>query len=92
MIRRLLPVLLLVLSGEKEDRMAISKCGHCNGTSFELKEHTPAGSQYSIYFVQCATCGSVVGTMDNRSVPVLMDLQNEAIKKIASALNVSVKL
>lgn len=46
--------------------MATSTCMKCDGTRFELRE--PVGgvsnAEYRIFFVQCSSCGAVVGTMD----------------------------
>jgi hypothetical protein len=41
--------------------MAVSKCGSCNGTQFETKVASPAGTSHEIAFVQCASCGAAVG-------------------------------
>ena len=41
--------------------MAISKCPKCECTRFELKEANINGSAYRMYFVQCSSCGAVVG-------------------------------
>lgn len=43
--------------------MAISKCSKCDCTRFEMKEATVSGSAYRQYFVQCASCGAVVGVV-----------------------------
>lgn len=44
--------------------MASSTCPKCNSTSFEVMENTPRDSNYILLFVQCRSCGCVVGTMD----------------------------
>jgi ribosomal protein L37E len=45
--------------------MATSTCVKCGGTSFELAaDKVPKGSQYKVHFVQCASCGGVVGVTD----------------------------
>lgn len=61
--------------------MATSKCSSCSSSRFELKEAEPANSRFKINFIQCASCGSVVGVMDYQSVPSLLD-------KIASKLGI----
>jgi|GEM_PF-541405 RNase P subunit RPR2 len=38
-----------------------SKCGNC---LFEVTEQKPNNSNYKLLFVQCSSCGSVVGVMD----------------------------
>lgn len=42
--------------------MALSTCAACKGSFFEVVEQSPRGSNYKLLFVQCATCGVVVGT------------------------------
>ena len=44
--------------------MATSKCIKCDGTIFELKENEPSGSKVKFYFVQCRSCGGVVGAVE----------------------------
>jgi hypothetical protein len=44
--------------------MAISTCIKCGGTKFENKSVTPKGSNFVLTFIQCASCGGVVGVMD----------------------------
>ena len=44
--------------------MATSKCPKCDNTHFEMKENTPKDSNYRLLFVQCSSCGTVVGVMD----------------------------
>ncbi len=44
--------------------MATSTCPRCWGTSFEMVQHTPGNSGFTFIFVQCAHCGTVVGTID----------------------------
>lgn len=73
--------------------MAISsKCVSCGKTTFEIKLAEPKGSKYKVYFIQCASCGGVVGTMNYFNINAQILQQNKAIKKIAQALNVYVEL
>lgn len=72
--------------------MAMSKCGHCGNHSFEVKEVEPSGSKYKMYFVQCSSCGVPVSCMEYFSNNVLLQKLTDAVKKIASALNVYVDL
>jgi hypothetical protein len=44
--------------------MATSTCVKCGGRHFELKEASPTNSQFKVNFVQCASCGGVVGVLD----------------------------
>lgn len=58
--------------------MAISKCGKCEGTSFELKNSVTRtgsvidGTQFAYSFIQCRSCGTVVGVVDSHHVPSLL--------------------
>jgi len=45
--------------------MALSStCMKCGSTSFESKTVTPHGSNFKLNFIQCSSCGGVVGVMD----------------------------
>ena len=43
---------------------AISTCAKCEGHTFERGLVTPLGEQRVISVLQCAGCGSVIGTLD----------------------------
>ena len=54
--------------------MATSTCVKCNGTIFEVKENANVRhSAFKIMFIQCASCGAVVGTTDYFNVPSLLE-------------------
>lgn len=53
--------------------MATSSCPKCGKHAFELKTHSPAGSQFKFMFIQCSDCGCVVGTTDYFNVPSLLE-------------------
>jgi len=44
--------------------MAIPTCIKCGGVLFEVQTVEPLGSKYKLNFVQCASCGGVVGVID----------------------------
>ena len=44
--------------------MAMSTCVKCGNSSFEVKENSPSKSNYKLMFIQCSSCGGVVGVMD----------------------------
>lgn len=44
--------------------MAISTCPKCPGSTFENKLYSPTGSKFKLSFIQCSSCGAVVGVMD----------------------------
>lgn len=58
--------------------MATSKCPKCEGTRFEIQIVSPTHSNYKLTFVQCASCGTVVGVLDFFNIGSL--LQNLAKK------------
>ena len=72
--------------------MAESTCLHCGRTSFEVKRVEPRNSMYVLMFVQCSSCGGVVGVLEHEVTSGLLHRQNEAVKKIARQLQVSVDL
>lgn len=41
--------------------MALSKCTKCGSGFFEMKEAEPRNASYKQIFVQCSSCGGVVG-------------------------------
>jgi Fe2+ or Zn2+ uptake regulation protein len=52
--------------------MAVSICPKCGNRTFEAKECTTQNSNYKIQFIQCASCGTVVGAMDFWSISNLI--------------------
>lgn len=44
--------------------MATSTCIKCGRSSFEMVENSPHGSNFKYMFVQCTSCGSVIGFTD----------------------------
>jgi hypothetical protein len=60
--------------------MATSTCVKCNGTKFETKEATPKNSNFILTFVQCSSCGGVVGAMDALNLGAeLQDLKRQLV-------------
>jgi hypothetical protein len=78
--------------------MAYSKCPKCENTSFEAKENSPSNSNFNLIFIQCRSCGCVVGTMDYYNIGTkLHDLEkkvdtissvNGSLSSVNSNLNV----
>lgn len=52
--------------------MAMSTCPKCDSHHFEMKEAEPTGSRFKIMFIQCASCGAVVGVTDFHNIPFLL--------------------
>lgn len=67
--------------------MAISKCPHCKGTAFELKENSPRDSRFRIYFIQCSGCGAPFATMDYFNTGTLMEKQEKKIAELSEKMD-----
>ena len=52
--------------------MAQSTCPKCGGHIFEVVENTPKNSHFTLFFVQCASCGCVVGTHEHAHIGTLI--------------------
>ena len=66
--------------------MAQSKCPCCASTRFEMVANQNVNKAKNvIMFIQCASCGAVVGTESYYDIPVLLD-------KIAKKLGVNLNL
>ena len=59
--------------------MATSTCTKCGGTTFENVDASPRKAIFKLSFVQCASCGGVVGVMDFHNI-------GEMLKDFAKAL------
>lgn len=68
--------------------MAEPSCPRCGEHAFELVEGAPLNSQLRVMFMQCASCGAVVGVMDFMNLGSLLSEQGRVIRKIAQALNI----
>jgi len=66
--------------------MAESKCPKCNHTKFELKAHRLGTGGYSYNLVQCASCGTVVGVVDDRNIPHMLGMILKHLEDIESRL------
>jgi len=61
-----------------------STCPKCSNTSFEVKNAEPRESEYILTFIQCSSCGAVVGVTDYLNVPALLE---KLAKKLGVDLN-----
>lgn len=75
--------------------MAYSKCPKCDNSSFEIVTTEPKGSNFKLAFVQCSSCGCVVGTMEYYNVGTKVsdlgkkvDNLSHSIDSVSSDLNV----
>lgn len=59
-----------------------STCVKCGGTSFEAKLIEPGGYKFKVTFIQCSSCGGVVGVLDYYNI-------GQVLKGIAKKLGIS---
>ena len=67
--------------------MALSSCPKCGKHSFEIDENTPSSSNYVLTFVQCASCGTVVGAMDYHNIGDLLYKVLGKLESLESKVN-----
>lgn len=53
--------------------MAVSTCTKCGSYAFEMVENTPNGSEFKVMFIQCSSCGGVVGVTDYYNVGGMLE-------------------
>jgi hypothetical protein len=63
--------------------VAISACAKCGGHAFERGLVTPLGEQRTVPVLQCAGCGTVIGTLDAH---VAIDILQNRIAHIDAGL------
>lgn len=68
--------------------MARSACPKCGATHFEAKEAEPVGAQFKLVFVQCKSCGAVVGVTEFYNLGVKLDKMQRKLSDIADKLGV----
>lgn len=66
--------------------MALSTCVKCGRSGFELREATPSGSAFIHYFLQCSSCGGVVGMTEYNNVGALLEKQARQIAELQQAV------
>jgi hypothetical protein len=66
--------------------MAVSTCPKCDSHRFELKDGTPKNSRFNFSYVQCSSCGALVGVMDYFNVGA----ETQDIKKQLNNLGSSI--
>jgi uncharacterized Zn finger protein len=64
--------------------MAVSSCPKCHKTEFELAEKQLRGGGYTTnaLFVQCASCGAVLGVLDYFNVTHILREIEAKVDKI----------
>ncbi len=58
----------------------MSKCGKCNGFSWEISEESPNGAKYKMYFVRCALCKSAIGVLPYYDINSQIETTQELVK------------
>lgn len=53
--------------------MAISTCAKCNNHQFEMVENSPRNSRFKYMFIQCSSCGSVVGITEYNNIGIMLE-------------------
>lgn len=67
--------------------MAFSKCVKCENTYFEIVEKEPINSNYKLLFVQCSSCGAVVGAMDYYNIGSRLNDIEDKLDRIKSEVD-----
>ena len=71
--------------------MPDSSCIKCGNTKFELKLNSVQGSEFKLYFVQCTSCGGVVGTHEYIHIGHQIEGVNKKINEIDLKYNAIVQ-
>jgi hypothetical protein len=66
--------------------MAQSRCPKCEGTVFETASYTPAGSALQLTFVQCASCGAVLGAFRGPDIGAEMNRMKTQVEESLQGL------
>ena len=53
--------------------MAVSTCVKCGSSSFEMVEPKIKTAAYRLYFIQCASCGGVVGVQEFNNITATLE-------------------
>ncbi len=67
--------------------MATSTCPKCEGTSFEVKQTAPSGSNFYLWLVQCSSCGAVVSSHEADNIGALLEAHKKSLGKIEERLS-----
>ena len=66
--------------------VAKSHCPMCRTSEFEMVESKPKDSGFSVNFVQCSTCGTVVGVLEHFALTDALMKHEALLQKIAQAV------
>lgn len=62
--------------------MAVSRCIKCLSTRFEMVPANIPNYRFNLYFIQCASCGSVIAIHEQQNIGAM-------ISRLAEKLGVS---
>ena len=66
--------------------MAVSSCPKCVGHFFEIVENSPKNGTFKSLFIQCSSCGTVVGTTTYYDAGHISNQNQEKIKLLSQQL------
>ncbi len=75
--------------------MAESKCANCGFEYFEVVKNKPQNSDAFLSFVQCASCGTVIGLMNESNSELItksIEEQFLKIQEIAATLHHNIRV
>lgn len=67
--------------------MAASTCQKCGKTSFEMAPANIAKSTHQLFFIQCASCGAVVGIQESENLSHSLSALTKKIDDIARKIS-----
>ena len=75
--------------------MALSRCANCGFEYFETVKNKPYNSEEELTFVQCASCGYVIGVVNKNDTGLITKLLEENFskaEKIATTIDHNIRL
>lgn len=72
--------------------MATSTCAKCGHTSFEMVECGISGLRFKRDFLQCGSCGGVIGVIEADNLNARLDAIEERLKELSGGRRVSATL
>ena len=75
--------------------MAQSKCANCGFEFFEVVKNKPQNSDADLLFIQCASCGTVIGLMNESNTELItksIEEQFLKIQEIAATLHHNIRV
>lgn len=67
--------------------MAQSKCSKCESPNFEIVPVKPGTCQFSLTFVQCSKCGTVVGVLESKNINDRLDQIDKYLATTLTQIN-----